>query len=66
LVAVALNVTGVPAHTGLDEEFISTLATSRELTVIVIPGEVAGLPVTQTALEVITHVTTSPLDGVYE
>ena len=61
MVGVAVNVTLVPeqiAPEGLAE--IVTLTGRFGFTVMVIPAEVAGLPVAQVALEVNTQVTTSP------
>jgi hypothetical protein len=57
LVGVAVNVTGVAAQTGLAEGTIETLTGRLALTVIVTTFEVAGLPLTQVALEVSTTVT---------
>jgi hypothetical protein len=65
LVAVALKVTTFPAHTGLEEEPISTLAVRIGFTVMVIPADVAGLPVAHVAFEVRRQVTTSVFDGIY-
>ena len=62
MVGVAVNVTLVPAQIapeGLAE--IVTLTGRFGFTVMVMPAEVAGLPVAQVALEVRTQVTTSPL-----
>ena len=50
----------------LAEAAILTLADRDELTVIVIAFEVAGLPETQVALEVIMQVTTSLLARVFK
>jgi len=60
-----VNVTRVPEQTGLAEADTDTLAGSIELTVIVILLDVAGLPVTQAALEVMIQLTISPFTGVY-
>jgi hypothetical protein len=57
---VAVNVTDVPVQTGLAEAAIDTLTGRFGLTVIVIVFDVAGLPVTHAALEVITQVTWAP------
>ena len=64
MVGVAVKVTEVPAQTGFAEGAIITLTGRFGLTVMVIVFEVAGLPVAQVALEVSTHVITSPLTGV--
>jgi hypothetical protein len=61
LVGVAVNVTGVPSQIvfpGLAETL--TLAGRLGFTVITIAFDVAGLPVAQVALEVITQVTLFP------
>ena len=58
----AVNVTGVPGQTipdGLEE--MVTLTGRLGFTTIVIAADVAGLPVTQSALEVRIQVTLSPL-----
>ena len=65
MVGVAVNVTEVPAQTGLVEATIVTLTGRLGFTVMVIVFEVAGLPVGQVASEVRTQVITSPLTGVY-
>ena len=62
-VGVAVNVTEVPAQTGLAETAIETLTGSNGFTVMVIGLEVAGLPVGQVAFEVSTQVTTSLFTG---
>ena len=60
LVGVAVKVTEVPAQIAPDgTAAILTLAGRFALTVIVIPVEVAGLPVAQDRVEVITTVITS-------
>ena len=61
MVGVAVKVTDVPAQTGLAEATIDTLTGRFGLTVIVIVFDVAGLPVTQVALEVMIQVTRAPL-----
>ena len=66
MVGVAVNVTEVPAQTGLPDAEIETLTGSNGFTVIVIELLVAGLPVGHVAFEVRTQVTISPLTGVYE
>jgi hypothetical protein len=60
-IGVAVNVTEVPAQTGLDDAAIDTPAGRFELTTIVTVLDVAGLPVVQDKVEVITTVITSPL-----
>lgn len=64
MVGVAVKVTEEPEQDGLDEAEIDTLTARFELTDIVIALDVAGLPVTQVALEVSTQVTISPSTGV--
>ena len=59
----AVKVTEVPAHIGFAEADILTDAVTSGFTVMVTPFEVAGLPVTQLALEVITQVTIFPFTG---
>ena len=66
LVGVAVNVTEVPAQTGLAEAATDTLTGRRGFTVIVTAFEVAGLPVGQVALDVRTQVTRSLLTGTNE
>ena len=51
----------VPAHIGLPDAAMLTLAGRLGFTVMVIVFEVAGLPVAQVAFEVITQVTISPV-----
>ena len=63
MVGVAVNVTEVPAQTGLAEAAIDKLTGSSGFTVMVTVFEVAGLPVGQVAFEVNTQVTTSLLVG---
>jgi hypothetical protein len=53
LVGEAVNVTFVPEHIGFEEAAIETLAGKFGFTVIVNVFDVAGLPVTQVAFEVI-------------
>ena len=65
LVGVAVNVTLVPAQivpAGLAA--MLTLTGKFGLTVMVMLLDVAGFPVAQVALDVKTHVTTSPLFNV--
>ena len=59
LVGVAVNVTLVPEQIVVAVAEILTLAGRFGFTTIVIALDVAGLPVTQVALEVKTQVTTS-------
>ena len=60
MVGVAVKVTDVPEQIAPDgTAAILTLAGRFALTVIVIPVEVAGLPVAQDRVEVITTVITS-------
>ena len=61
MVAVALKVTEVPEHIVFAVAPIKILTERFGLTVIVTALDVAGLPVAQVALEVITQVTTSIL-----
>jgi hypothetical protein len=49
-----VNVTDVPAHTGFDDAPMLTLAVTLIFTTMLIVPEVAGLPVTHVAFEVIT------------
>lgn len=55
----------MPIHTGLDEAVIVTLTGSGLFTVIEIELDVAGFPVAQVRLEVITQTTLSPFAGIY-
>ena len=67
LVGVAVNVTLVPAQTGpAGEAAILTLAGNNGLTVMVMAGLVAGLPMAQVAFDVIRTVITSPLAKVVD
>ena len=67
MVGVAVKVTDVPAQIAPEvTAAILTLAANRGLTVMVIPVDVAGLPVAQVAVEVISTVITSPLAKVVE
>ena len=62
-----MKVTEVPAQIAHDgTAAILTLAGNLAFTAIVIPDEVAGLPVAQVALEVISTVITSQLTSVVE
>jgi hypothetical protein len=62
LVGVAVKVTLAPGQILVEgEAAMLTLAASPGVTVIVTALDVAGEPVAQARLEVITHVTTSPL-----
>jgi hypothetical protein len=56
---MAVNVTLVPEHMVVADAEILMLAGKFGFTVMVTVFEVAGLPVAQVALEVITHVTIS-------
>ena len=61
-VGVAVNVTFVPAQMVVDgDALMETLAVTFAFTVIEIELDVAGLPFTQVALEVITQVIALPL-----
>jgi len=60
-VGVAINVTLVPAQTGFAEAMMLTLAGNTGFTVMVMIFEVAGLPLTQVAFDVITQETVFPL-----
>ena len=62
-IGVAVNVTEVPLHMGLDVAFIATLTGELLFSTIVILFDVAGFPVGQAILEFITQETTSPLLG---
>ncbi len=64
MAGVAVKVTEVPAHTGFADGAMVTLTGNREFTVMVTVFEVAGLPVTQASLDVITQVTASLFKGV--
>jgi hypothetical protein len=64
LVGVAVNVTDVPAHTGLAEGEMETLTGNNGLTVIVTEFEVAGFPEGHPIFEVRTQVTTSLFNGI--
>ena len=60
-VGVAVKVTDIPSHIGFEDGLIFTLTARFAVTVMVTVLEVAGLPVTQVALDVRTQLTTSPL-----
>ena len=60
MTGVAVKVTEVPVQTGLALAVMLTLTGSSSFTVIVTVLLVAGLPVTQVAVEVITTYTWSP------
>ena len=66
LVGVAVNVTEVPAQTGLAEAAIDTVTGSNGLTVMVTVFDVAGLPVGQVTFEVRTQLIVLPLAGIKE
>lgn len=59
MAGVAVKVTLVPAHIVVADAAMLTLAGRFGFTVIVRRFEVAGLPVIQVALDVITQLTTS-------
>ena len=61
-----MKVTEVPVQTGLADATIDTPAVTLGVTVIVTVLDVAGLPVAQVALEVITQVIASLFTGTYE
>ena len=62
---VAVKVTGVPEQTAPEGlAAMDTLAGRAELTDVVMPVEVAGLPDTHVRLEVILTVITCPCNGV--
>ena len=63
LVGEAVNVTELPAQTGLDAAAIDTDAGKTVFTVIKRELDVAGDPVTQELFDVITQVTASPFTG---
>ena len=64
LTGLAVNVTEVLAQTGLADGDIVILAGRSEPTTIVTVLDVAGLPLTQEAFDVSTHVTASLFTGV--
>ena len=61
MVGVAVNVTLVPEQIVVADAEMLTLTGKLGFTVMVTVLEVAGLPVAQVALEVITQVTVLPL-----
>jgi hypothetical protein len=61
-----VSVTPKPEQTDVELELILTETGRFGFTVIVIALEVAGLPLTHAAPEVIMHVTTSPLESADE
>ena len=63
-VGVAVKLTLVPEQIVVADAVILTLAATLGLTTIVIALEVAGLPVTQLAFDVITQVTVFPFASV--
>ena len=63
---MAVNVTLVPAQTGLVEAVMETLTGNKGFTVMVIVFDVAGFPVGQVSFEVRVQVTWSLVSGVYE
>jgi len=64
LTGVAVNVTDVPAQTGLAEAVMETLTGINGFTVMVIVFDVAGEPVAQVAFEVRIQVIWSLVSGV--
>lgn len=58
--------TELPAHAGLAEAAIETLTGNNGFTVMVIVLDVAGFPLVQVALEVISQVMVFPLEGINE
>jgi hypothetical protein len=60
-----VNVTNVPGQIVLAEGVITILTGNNGLMIMVIWFEVAGLPSAQVAVEVSTHVTILPLEGIY-
>ena len=62
---LALNVTEVPAHTGLAEGATEMLTGSSGLTIIITGLEVAGFPVAQVAFDVTTQVITLLFTGIF-
>ena len=61
MLAAAVKVTFSPVQAGFCVVLTDTLAVTFGFTVMVMELEVAGEPVTQGALDVITQVTASPL-----
>ena len=66
LVGDAVNVTGIPAQTGLFDAKIEIFTGRFGFTVIIIVLEVAGFPVGQIALDVKMQDIWSPETGTYE
>ena len=64
MVGVAVNVTFVFEHIDVAVDAIETAGITDELTVIEIGDDVAVTGEAQVAVDVITHVTISPLDNV--
>jgi hypothetical protein len=64
LFALAVNVTGVPAHTVVTGVEIVTLTSMTGLTVMQIWLEVAGFPVAQASVDVMLQTIQSPFNGV--
>ena len=59
-----MNVTGIPAHTGFEDEVIETLTGCGVMTTIVMIFEAAGLPEVQVRSDVIiTHIF-CPFEGI--
>ena len=64
MVGVAVKVTDVPEQIVVAVAAIETLTGRFGFTVMVIPADVAGLPVAHVAFDVNTQVTISPFDKV--
>jgi hypothetical protein len=60
LVEIEENATEVPAQNGFVSVEITMLGVGEVLVTRVIEFEIAGLPLTQTAFDMIVHVTISP------
>jgi hypothetical protein len=60
---MAVKVTGLPSHTGLEEAETATLTGMTGLTDMVTGFEEAGLPETQVRLDITWQLTTSPFAG---
>jgi hypothetical protein len=58
-----LNVTDAPVHAGLADAEMVIDTGELEITVMLIPGEVAGLPDTHGAFDVMVHVMASLFTG---
>ena len=66
LTGMAVNVTLVPAQTGLAEAVMETLTGINGFTIMVIVLELAGEPVAQVSFEVSVQITWSLFNGIYE